>query len=193
MAVAANIKKKMKPTKLLWVDLEMTGLDPDKEVITEIAALVSDFELNIEHEYEATAHYESSDLKARFDKEARGFWNSMPEERDKLIRSCDESEVSLRDIEDKMIELVEEYFAKDESVILAGSSIRVDRMFIDKYMPRFAALLHYRMFDVTAFKIWIEGNGHEARKKEERHRALYDIHESMAELKYYLDKGWLKL
>jgi oligoribonuclease len=117
----------------------------------------------------------------------------MPEDRDKLIKACAESESSLEEIEDKMIELLKKNFADDESVILAGNSIRVDRMFIDKYMPRFAALLHYRMFDVTAFKIWIEGNGHEGRKKEERHRALYDIHESMAELKYYLEKGWLKI
>jgi oligoribonuclease len=188
-----TIKKKMKPTKLLWIDLEMTGLEPKDEVITEIAALVSDFDLNIEVEYEATVHYAPSDLKARFDKEPNGFWNSMPEERDKLIKACAESESSLEEIEDKMIELLKKNFADDESVILAGNSIRVDRMFIDKYMPRFAALLHYRMFDVTAFKIWIEGNGHEGRKKEERHRALYDIHESMAELKYYLEKGWLKI
>lgn len=188
-----TVKKKMKPTKLLWVDLEMTGLDPEKEVITEIAALVSDFELNIEQEYEDTVHYAPSDLKARFDAEENGFWNSMPEERDKLIEACEKSTSSLKEIEDKMIEIVKKNFAEDESVILAGNSIRVDRMFIDKYMPRFAALLHYRMFDVTTFKIWIEGNGHDGRKKEERHRALYDIHESMAELKYYLDKGWMRL
>lgn len=191
--MSTTIKKKMKPTKLLWIDLEMTGLDPEAEVITEIAALVSSFGLAIEHEYEATVHYSPMDLKARFDKEENGFWNSMPEERDKLIAACDKSEINLEEIEDEMIKIVKKCFSKEESVILAGNSIRVDRMFIDKYMPRFAALLHYRMFDVTTFKIWIEGNGHEGRKKEERHRALYDIHESMEELKYYLEKGWMKL
>jgi oligoribonuclease len=185
--------KKQKATKLLWVDLEMTGLEPRDEVITEIAALVSDFKLNIESEYEGVVHYSKEDLKARFNKEPNGFWNSMPKERDKLIKSCSESKLSLEDLEDSLIEICEKHFPKDEKIILAGNSIRVDRMFIDKYMPRFAGLLHYRMFDVTTLKIWIEGNGHQGRKKEERHRALYDIHESMAELKYYLEKGWVKL
>jgi oligoribonuclease len=189
----SKIVKKQKPTRLFWIDLEMTGLDPKSEVITEVAALVSDFKLNVECEYEGVVHYSKEDLKERFDKEPNGFWNSMPKERNKLMKSCSESELSLTDLEDSLIEICKKYFPEEERIVLAGNSIRVDRMFIDRYMPRFAALLHYRMFDVTAFKIWIEGNGHEGRKKEERHRALYDIHESMAELKYYLEKGWVKL
>ena len=188
-----NKLKKQKPTKLLWVDLEMTGLDPQTEVITEVAALVSDFKLNVEAEYEAKVHYSPAKLKKMFDAEVNGFWNSMPEERDRLIADCEQSKLKLKDVEDELIALVKEHFPADERVILAGNSIRVDRMFIDKYLPRFAALLHYRMFDVTALKIWIEGNGHEGRKKEERHRALYDIHESMAEVRFYLEKGWVKL
>lgn len=188
----SNNLKKRKATKLLWIDLEMTGLDPNKEVITEVAVLVSDFKLNIEKEYEAKVHYSPAKLKKKFNKEENGFWNSMPEERDRMIADCAESKLKLSDIEDDLIALVKSDFG-GELVVLAGNSIRVDRMFIDKYLPRFAALLHYRMFDVTAFKIWIEGNGHEGRKKEERHRALYDIHESMAELKYYLEKGWMKI
>jgi len=190
---AVKLPKKQKPTKLLWVDLEMTGLDVKDEVITEIAALVSDFKLNIEAEYEATVHYTQQDLQARFDKEPNGFWNSMPESRDKLMESCASSKMSLKKIEKDLIKICKKSFPKDEKIVLAGNSIRMDRMFIDKYMPKLAALLHYRMFDVTAFKIWIEGNKHEGRKKEERHRALYDIHESMAELKYYLEKGWMKM
>ncbi len=184
--------KRQKATKLLWLDLEMTGLDPETEVITEVAALVSDFELNVEKEYESKVHYSPTKLKNKFDKEVNGFWNSMPEERDRLVSDCAESKLKLSDIEDDLIALIKANF-NGEPVVLAGNSIRVDRIFIDKYMPRFAELLHYRMFDVTTFKIWIEGNGHEGRKKEERHRALYDIHESMAELKYYLEKGWLRL
>jgi oligoribonuclease len=191
MTNSKSLKKK-KPTKLLWMDLEMTGLMPETEVITEIAALVTDFTLEVSKEYEAVVHYEANDLKARFDREENGFWNSMPEERDKLLKSCSESKQSLEDIENDLIALCKKYF-KDEPVIIAGNSIRVDRIFIDKYMPRFAALLHYRMFDVSTFKIWIEGNGHQPRIKQERHRALYDIHESIEELKFYLEKGWLKI
>lgn len=185
--------KRQKATKLLWVDLEMTGLDPKTEVITEVAALVTDFKLEVEKEYEAKVHYSPTYLKKKFDKEPNGFWNSMPEERDKMINDCTESKLKLRDIEDRLIMICRKNFPKGERIILAGNSIRVDRMFIDKYMPRFAELLHYRMFDVTVFKIWIEGNGHEGRKKEERHRALYDIYESIAEAKLYLEKGWIKL
>lgn len=187
-----NRLKKEKPTKLLWMDLEMTGLDPEVEVITEVAALISDFKLKVEVEYEAKLHYSPAKLKAKFDAEVNGFWNSMPEERDRLVADCASSKLKLRDVENQLIKLVEDNFGV-QPVILAGNSIRVDRMFIDKYMPRFAALLHYRMFDVTTLKIWIEGNGRQARKKEERHRALYDIYESIAELKYYLEKGWVRL
>lgn len=189
----SKLKSKPKPTKLLWIDLEMTGLDPETEVITEAAVLVSDFKLEIEKEYEAVVHYSPAELKKKFDAEPNGFWNSMPEARDKLIKACADSKTSLEQLEDSLIEICKKNFPKGEMIVLAGNSIRVDRMFIDKYLPRFAALLHYRMFDVTAFKIWIEGNGREGRKKEERHRALYDIHESMAELKYYLEKGWMIL
>ncbi len=189
----SNDLKRQKGTKLLWLDLEMTGLDPETEVITEVAALVSDFKLKVEKEYEAKVHYSPAKLKAMFDVEPNGFWNLMPEERDRMITDCAESKFKLSDIEDALIAIVNEYFAAGEKVILAGNSIRVDRMFIDKYLPRLAELLHYRMFDVTTLKIWIEGNGHQARKKEERHRALYDIYESMEELKYYLEKGWVKL
>lgn len=190
---ASNIKKKVKPTKLLWVDLEMTGLDTDTEVITEVAILVSDFKFNIEHEYEAVVYYSEEDLQERFDAEEQGFWNSMPEERDKLKKACAASKFSLEKIEKDLIKICKKLFPKDEPIIIAGNSIRADREFIEKYMPNLTKLLHYRMFDVSGFKVWIEGNGHEGRKKEERHRALYDIHESMAELKYYLEKGWLKL
>lgn len=190
---ATTIKKKVKPTKLLWIDLEMTGLDTDTEVITEVAALISDFKLNIEAEYEAVVHYAEEDLQKRFDAEEQGFWNSIPEERDRLKKACAESKKNLKEIEEELIEICKKNFPKDEKVILAGNSIRADREFIEKYMPDLTTLLHYRMFDVTGLKIWIEGNGHEGRKKEERHRALYDIHESMEELKYYLEKGWMRL
>ena len=190
---ATTIKKKVKPTKLFWIDLEMTGLDTDTEVITEVAALVSDFKLNIEAEYEAVVHYSEEDLQKRFDAEEQGFWNSMPEERDKLKKACSESKTSIKEIEKELIKLCKKHFPKDEKVIIAGNSIRADREFIEKFMPELTSLLHYRMFDVSGLKVWIEGNGHEGRKKEERHRALYDIYESMAELKYYLEKGWMKL
>lgn len=190
---ATTIKKKVKPTKLLWMDLEMTGLDTETEVITEVAALISDFQLNIEEEYDAVVHYTEEDLQKKFDAEEQGFWNSMPEERDKLKKACAESNLSLAKIEKDLVKICKKVFSKDEKIILAGNSIRADREFIEKYMPELTKLLHYRMFDVSSFKVWIEGNGHEGRKKEERHRALYDIHESMAELKYYLEKGWLKL
>lgn len=190
---ATTIKKKVKPTKLLWMDLEMTGLDTDTEVITEVAALISDFKFNIEAEYEAVVHYSEEDLQKRFDAEEQGFWNSRPEDRDKLKKACAESKLSLEQIEDRLIKICKKSFPKDEKIILAGNSIRADREFIEKFMPKLTSLLHYRMFDVSSLKVWIEGNGHEGRKKEERHRALYDIHESMAELRYYLEKGWLKL
>lgn len=190
---ATTIKKKVKPTKLLWMDLEMTGLDTDTEAITEVAALISDFKFNIEAEYEAVVHYSEEDLQKRFDAEEQGFWNSRPEDRDKLKKACAESKLSLEQIEDNLIKICKKSFPKDEKIILAGNSIRADREFIEKFMPKLTSLLHYRMFDVSSLKVWIEGNGHEGRKKEERHRALYDIHESMAELKYYLEKGWLKL
>lgn len=174
----------------MWVDLEMTGLDPDNDVIIEVAALVSDFKFNILREFESAVYYPAGFLEAKLNSDTGSFWNSRPKARDQLLRDCAKSVNSLRSVEIKLIEIIKEHF-KDELVILAGSSIRVDRAFIDNYMPELAALLHYRMFDVTSFKIWIEGQGHKPRKKAERHRALYDIYESMEELKFYLEKGYL--
>ena len=92
------------------------------------------------------------------------------------------------EVENDLCTLVKKYFLPKETVYLAGNSIRVDRSFIDVYMPKFSKILHYRMLDVTAFKLLWTGQGGTEYKKAEHHRALDDIHESIAELKYYNTK-----
>ncbi len=190
---AADTKlKSKKPTRLLWVDLEMTGLNPAEDVISEVAIIVTDFKFHQLEQFSSAVNYPKGFLEQKFDSEPNQFWNSRPAGRNDLLKSSAQSVHNLRSIEQKILALVKEYF-KGELVILAGNSIRVDRAFIDNYMPELAATLHYRMLDVSSFKIWIEGNGHPSRKKIEKHRALSDIEESIAELKFYLQQGWLKI
>ena len=90
-------------------------------------------------------------------------------------------------MENDLIALVEEHFG-GEPAILAGNSIHNDRKFIERWWPGFDLRLHYRMLDVSSFKIWMQGKNHMEYTKKDVHRAFDDIQASIAELQYYLEK-----
>ena len=170
------------PTKLLWIDLEMTGLDPTVHTIVEFAAIVTDFGLQEIDCLHGIIHQPESILSASNEfslsaHTASGLYD--------LVRS---SELSLVQADDRLANLVANYFP-GEPAILAGNSIHADRKFIDVHLPHLASLLHYRMLDVSSFKIWWRGRGGEEFAKTESHRALDDIRESMSELQYYTHQG----
>lgn len=172
-----------KPTKLLWVDLEMTGLDPNADLILEIAAEVTDFNLKTLTSYEATVNHPREQVLARM--QLNNWWADFPANRDEFLAKLEAGKPSSQ-VEQELIELVGSQFG-NERVVLAGNSIYNDRAFIHKYWPNFDLKLHYRMLDVTAFKILFKAKYDIDYEKTNNHRAFDDVQASIAELQFYIE------
>ncbi len=178
-----------KQKNVLWIDLEMTGLDPVKDRILEVAAIVTTWDFQEVATYEAAIKVGPRLVEKRMHKGAAAdFWNSIPETRDALIKQNLEQGRSGRTIENELLAFVDEHFEKGAPVILAGNSIHMDRRFIETEWPRLNARLHYRMLDVSAWKVVFEYRYKNKFAKREAHRALDDIRGSIEELTYYLTK-----
>lgn len=180
------INKHAIPTKLLWVDLEMTGLEPDKDVILEIAAEITDFDFKTLASYEARIQHPKQIVVDRMQKNI--WWKDYPANRDDFVRKLDQGK-PLHQVEQELIELLAQQFG-DEPAILAGNSIHNDRNFIKYWWPEFDLKLHYRMLDVSSLKVFMQGKYKVEYEKPEVHRAFEDIQASIAELQYYLE--WLQ-
>jgi len=180
------IDKKARPTKILWMDLEMTGLDPQEDVILEVAAEITDFEFRTLATYEACIKHPKDLVVKRM--QANNWWQSYPHNRDHFVNNLSSGK-TLGHVEQALIALVDEHFGS-EAAVLGGNSIYNDRLFIKQWMPAFDIKLHYRMLDVSAWKIFMQGKHKLDFKKPEAHRAFEDIQGSIAELQYYLD--WFK-
>lgn len=172
----------MKKAKLLWVDLEMTGLDPEKDRILELAAIATDWKLETLGEMTAVVKVSEALMKKRMVGE---FWETNAASRDALMVQ-NKSGKSAKEVERELLQFIDEHFG--DEVILAGNSIHQDRKFIDREWPEVAKRLHYRMLDVSAWKVYFEGARHEKFMKKEAHRALDDILGSIDELKWYIGK-----
>lgn len=177
------IDKNRKPTKLLWVDLEMTGLDPNQDVIIEVAAEITDFDFNTLATYETIVKQPKATVLKRM--QANSWWQDFPENRDQFIANI-ESGKPLAVVEKEVVAMVVKHFGKVPA-ILAGNSIYNDRLFIKRWLPDLDLKLHYRMLDVSSFKILMHGKYDKLFKKPEVHRAFEDIQGSIAELQYYLE------
>lgn len=170
----------MKKAKLLWVDLEMTGLDPVEDRILEVAAIATDMELNEIARYEAVVKVDEELIKTRMVGE---FWEKNKKTREALeVQNASGKPVG--EVEKELIDFVKKNFGKE--VYLAGNSIHQDRKFIEREMPELNKLLHYRMLDVSAWKVYFENALGKKFIKPDHHRALDDIQGSMEELKWYL-------
>ncbi len=173
--------KRTIPTKLLWVDLEMTGLDVTKDVILEIAIQVTDFDFKTLATYDAVIHHPDQILDAMIEWPATQHGLSGLTER---VRTEGRAEA---DVRRELARLVKDNFG-DEPAVLAGNSIHNDRNFIKRWWPEVDALLHYRMLDVSSFKILMQAKyALSEYKKTDTHRAATDIDESIRELRYYLE------
>ena len=173
--------KHLRPTKLLWVDLEMTGLEPRHYRIVEVAAKITDFDLQPIAEYGAVIYQPDAILEqaTAWNKEHHGGPGGLYER----VRSEGKPEaVVIQDI----VRLIHDYFG-DEPAIMAGNSIHQDRRFIREWWPEVDGLLHYRMLDVSSWKVVMNGKYGLEFVKREDHRALGDVDESIAELEYYLN------
>ena len=172
-----------KDDRIVWIDLEMTGLDPDRHVIVEVAALVTDAELNILDEGIDLVIHASDDELAEMDDFVTNMHDSSG-----LTEQIKASTVTLEEAEEAVLEFVDKHCA-DIRPPLAGNSIATDRTFIRAYMPRLDERLHYRMIDVSTIKEltrrWFPKAYYNQPDKGLAHRALADIVESIRELDYY--------
>ena len=172
----------MSLAKLLWLDLEMTGLDPAKDRILEVAAIATDMELNPVATYEAVVKVNDELMKERMVGE---FWDKNSTSRDALIAQNANGK-PIKAVERELLDFIKQHFDTKSPTYLAGNSIHQDRKFIEREMPEFNKKLHYRMLDVSAWKIYFENALHKKFVKPENHRALDDINGSIEELKWYL-------
>lgn len=176
-------KQRIIPTKLLWVDLEMTGLSVTEDVILEIAAEITDFDFKTLASYEARVSHPKELVVDRMQKNI--WWKEFPSNRDDFVNNLDNGK-TLRQVEQELIALLKEHFG-DEPAVLAGNSIHSDRNFMKYWWPELDLKLHYRMLDVSALKVLMQGKYGIEFEKKEVHRAFDDIQASIAELQYYLD------
>ncbi len=179
----AMIDKKAIPTKLLWVDLEMTGLDAQKDVILEVAAEITDMNFKTLASYEACVRQDRDVVIDRMQKNI--WWKDYPVNRDGFVNKLADGK-DPRQVEQELMALVEEQFGT-EPAILAGNSIHNDRNFIKQWWPALDLKLHYRMLDVSSLKILMQGKYGVEFEKKEVHRAFDDIQASIAELQHYLE------
>lgn len=177
------IDKKQLPTKLFWVDLEMTGLDPAKDVILEVAAEVTDFNFKTLASYEARVNQPEKIVARRMSQNI--WWKDYPGNRDEFVSKLTAGKPS-KEVESELTELVNTHFGA-EPAVLAGNSIHNDRNFIKQWWPALDLKLHYRMLDVSAWKVFMQGAYGVEFEKTEAHRAFDDIQASIAELQFYLE------
>jgi len=165
--------------KLFWIDMEMTGLDVKKEVVIEVAAIITDFDFQELDQFETVVRQPQTYL------DNMDSWNTEHHRKSGLTAKVPYG-MAPDLVEAKLCDLVKKHFPdpKDKP-ILAGNSISQDRLFIDKYFPEFSSLLHYRMVDVSSWKVIINKKFNFVYGKSNQHRALDDIRESIQELKAY--------
>ena len=169
---------------LVWLDMEMTGLDVAKERIIEVATIITDGQLNeIAVGPELVIHQADDVLSAMDD------WNKKHHGGSGLVDRVKASTVTDGDAEAQTLAFITAHVGPKERPVLAGNSIHQDRRFIRRYMPTLDARLHYRMVDVSTIKElarrWYPQVIAKQPQKNDSHRALDDIRESIDELRYY--------
>ena len=171
------------PPCFVWLDLEMTGLDPDESVIIEIGVIITGPDLVPKAEMERVI-WQPDEALSRMEPVVKEMHT-----RNGLLKKVRESSTSLRVAEREISELVMKHCGMNEG-ILCGNSIHTDRRFLIRYMPMLERFLHYRMVDVTSLKVltkaWFPDIG-EPRKGASGHTALADLRASITELSYYRD------
>jgi oligoribonuclease len=167
---------------LVWVDMEMTGLDPDTDRIIEVAVVVTDMHLNLLAEGPVFAIHQSDETLDKMDA-----WNKGTHGRSGLIDRVKASTVSESEAEEKLIAFLKQFVPSGKSP-MCGNSICQDRRFMVRGMPKLEAFFHYRNLDVSTLKELCRRWRPElvsGFKKHQKHTALADIVESIEELKYY--------
>ena len=166
---------------LVWIDLEMTGLDPETEKIIEVATLVTDADLNLIAEGPNLIISQSKELLDSMDE-----WNQNQHGSSGLIHEVIKSDITEQIAEIETLDFISKYVGEKASP-MCGNTVSHDRRFLSKYMPRLEAYFNYRHIDVSSFKEvavrWM--NEAQVYEKKGSHRALGDIKESVEELRFY--------
>lgn len=174
MTVSAN--------NLIWIDMEMTGLDPEKERIIEMATIVTDSNLNVIAEGPVLAVHQPDELLQAMDS-----WNTRHHNASGLVKRVKASKVTEAEAEALTLEFLRKYVPEGKSP-MCGNSVHQDRRFLWRYMPQLEKFFHYRLLDVSTLKElalrWAP-RVYAGLQKESKHLALDDIRESIEELKYY--------
>jgi len=167
---------------LVWIDCEMTGLDPTHDVLLEIATIITNYDLEI-IAYGPVFAIRQSEKKL----ESMDAWNRRTHKKSGLVTRVREEGVSVAEAEKHTLAFVKRHcYAR--TAPLCGNSIGQDKRFLAKYMPKLHDFLHYKVVDVSSIKVLAKewyGGRYESPQKQELHRALADIEESIAELDYY--------
>lgn len=177
-----TVPSKPNEMNLIWVDMEMTGLEPDTDRIIEVAVVVTDMQLNVLAEGPVFAIHQPDEVLDKMDA-----WNKGTHGRSGLIDRVKASTISEADAEKALIEFLRKYVPAGKSP-MCGNSICQDRRFMVRGMPKLEAFFHYRNLDVSTLKELCKRWKPELAsgfKKHQKHTALADIIESIEELKYY--------
>jgi oligoribonuclease len=170
------------PGNLVWIDMEMTGLDPEKEKIIEIATIVTDSQLNIIEEGPVFAIHQPNDLLSRMDS-----WNTKQHNSSGLVDRVKNSTINEKEAETATLEFLKKHVPPGKSP-MCGNSVHQDRRFLCLYMPELERFFHYRLLDVSTLKELAQRWApkiYSGLQKDSKHLALSDIRDSIEELKYY--------
>lgn len=170
------------PDNLIWIDIEMTGLQPEVNRILEVAAIITDKDLNIIHEGPVVAVHQTDFILDHMDE-----WNTTTHGNSGLIKRCRESTISEAEASDIFIETFKRFVPEGKSPI-CGNTIGQDRRFLARWMPRMEKYFHYRYVDVSTIKEMVRRWKPELltqMKKSTMHQALSDIQDSIDEMKFY--------
>ncbi|MDO8959962.1 MAG: oligoribonuclease [Rhodocyclaceae bacterium] len=170
------------PNALVWLDMEMTGLDPDRDRIIELAMVITNSQLEVIAESVVWTVHQSDSVLAAMDD-----WNKKTHGKTGLIDKVKASALAEAEVEAQALDFLKRHVPTGKSP-LCGNSICQDRRFMARYMPKFEAYFHYRNLDVSTLKElckrWVPAV-YKGVKKSGKHEALADIYESIEELKHY--------
>ena len=172
-------------TNMVWMDLEMSGLDPKTCKILEIASLLTDKDLNVVEQGPALVVHQSEEVLAAMDD-----WNKHHHGLSGLTEAVRKSTISLEEAERQTLEFIKKH-CPPKSSPLCGNTIYQDRRFLIEYMPILEAYLHYRLVDVSTIKELVKrwyGPEYQSPPKKQKHKALDDILETVEELRFYREK-----
>jgi oligoribonuclease len=170
------------PNRLIWIDMEMSGLDPERDKVLEVAVVITDGDLNTVAEAPVFVVHQGDDVLAAMDD-----WNQKTHAKSGLVDRVKASVLSERDVEDRMVAFLGDYVPPKISP-MCGNSVHQDRRFMARHLPRLEEFFHYRNLDVSTLKElarrW-KPQLLDGLTKHGKHEALADIHESIDELRYY--------